>query len=43
MYEIVPGFICNCLTIFVVNAFVEQQDEKVLGQYEEVIEEITAG
>jgi len=43
VYEIVPGFICNCLTILLVNGFVEQRDGKVLQQYEEVVEEITAG
>jgi len=42
MYEIFPGFICNCLTIFLVNMIVEQKDKRVLGQYEEVVRVITA-
>ncbi len=37
MYEIVPGFIANCLTILFVNMVVGQKDEKVLKEYEEVI------
>ncbi|MHC4792398.1 MAG: sodium/proline symporter, partial [Planctomycetota bacterium] len=41
MYEIVPGFIANCLTIFVVNMIAAQKDNKVLRQYEEVIKVIT--
>ncbi|MHC4616703.1 MAG: sodium/proline symporter PutP [Planctomycetota bacterium] len=40
MYEIVPGFICNCLMILVVNSFIRQADERVLGLYEEVSGEI---
>ena len=41
MYEIVPGFIGNCLTIFLVNMVVGQKDESVLRGYEEVVGEIT--
>ncbi|MHC4483488.1 MAG: sodium/proline symporter, partial [Planctomycetota bacterium] len=37
MYEIVPGFIANCLTIFLVNIIVRQKDEKLLREYEEVV------
>ena len=37
MYEIVPGFIANCLMIFLVNTIIGQKDEKVLKEYEEVI------
>ena len=37
MYEIVPGFIANCLTILFVNVVVGQKDGKVLKEYEEVI------
>ncbi|MHC4654146.1 MAG: sodium/proline symporter PutP [Planctomycetota bacterium] len=37
MYEIVPGFIANCLTIFLVNIAVGQKDEKVLEQYQDVV------
>ncbi len=43
MYEIVPGFIANCLTIFLVNIAIGQKDEKVLRQYEEVVAVFTAG
>ncbi|MHC4110337.1 MAG: sodium/proline symporter PutP [Planctomycetota bacterium] len=42
MYEIVPGFITNCLTIFLVNIVAGQKDEKILKQYEEVVTVITA-
>jgi len=42
MYEIVPGFIANCLTIFVVNIAIGQKDEKILKQFEEVVGVITA-
>ena len=37
MYEIVPGFAANCLTIFCVNHFVGQKDDKVLQEFDEVI------
>ena len=43
MYEIVPGFICNCVTIFLVNTVAGQKDEKVLKQYEDVTKVIGAG
>jgi sodium/proline symporter len=43
VYELVPGFICNCLTILLVNSFTKQQDQKVLSQYEQVGKEIMAG
>ena len=36
MYEIVPGFLANCLTIFLVNLFIGQKDQGVLKQFEEV-------
>lgn len=41
MYEIVPGFICNCVTIFLVNMMVVQKDEKVIKEYDEVNEIIS--
>lgn len=37
MYEIVPGFIANCLTIFLVNIAIGQKDEKILRQYQDVV------
>ena len=42
MYEIVPGFIANCLTILLVNIAIGQKDEKILTQFEEVVTVITA-
>ncbi|KXS44921.1 MAG: sodium/proline symporter [Candidatus Frackibacter sp. T328-2] len=36
MYEIVPGFIINALTILIVNTFVTQEDEEILDEFEEV-------
>jgi sodium/proline symporter len=42
MYEIVPGFTANCLTMLVINAIIGQKDERVLRQYEEVINVITS-
>lgn len=42
MYEIVPGFIANCLTILVVNRILQQKDERILRQYDEVRAAITA-
>ena len=36
MYEIVPGFAANCLTIFLINRFAEQKNEQVLRDYDEV-------
>jgi sodium/proline symporter len=41
LYEILPGFVANCLTIFLVNHFIEQKDDKVLKQYDEVIDIIS--
>jgi len=37
MYEIVPGFAANCLTIFLVNLFIGQKDERVLKEFDDVI------
>jgi sodium/proline symporter len=36
LYEIVPGFIANCLTIFVVNMALPQKDQEVLNKYQQV-------
>ena len=43
MYEIVPGFICNCVTIFLINTVAGQRDERVLKQYEDVTKVIGEG
>ena len=40
MYEIVPGFVANCLTIFLVNIAAGQKDKKILEQYQEVVLDI---
>ena len=41
IYEIVPGFIANSLTIFVVNIIIGQKDKRVLKQFEEVVAVVT--
>jgi sodium/proline symporter len=41
MYEIVPGFCANCLTILIVNTFVAQEDIQVLATYDEVVKTVT--
>jgi len=40
MYEIVPGFIANCLTIFLINLFIGQKDEEVLKEFDDVVSKI---
>jgi sodium/proline symporter len=40
MYEIVPGFIANCLTIFVINIFLAQKDQTVLQEFDDVLTKI---
>jgi sodium/proline symporter len=42
MYEIVPGFVANCATILAVNRLTGQIDQKVLTQFDEVVEAIAA-
>jgi len=42
MYEIVPGFVANCATILAVNRLTGQIDQKVLTQFDEVLEAIAA-
>ncbi len=41
MYELVPGFITNCLTIFVVNHFVPQTEKSILKQYDQVVAQLS--
>jgi sodium/proline symporter len=43
MYEIVPGFVSNCVMIFIMNSIRPQDDERVLEQYDEVVEVVAAG
>jgi len=40
MYEIIPGFAVNCLTILMVNLIIGQKDESVLKEFDEVVNEI---
>jgi len=42
MYEIVPGFIANSLTIFLINIMLGQKNQMVLKQYEEVTRAVAA-
>ncbi len=37
MYEIVPGFSANCLTVLLINIAIGQKDEKILQQYQDVV------
>jgi len=43
MYEIVPGFIANVVTIVVVNAFAGEPDAEVLAGFDEVVATVKAG
>ena len=36
MYEIVPGFAANCLTVWLINLFLPQQNEQILIDFEHV-------
>lgn len=40
MYEIVPGFIANCLAILLVNLFIGQKDQSVLKEFDDVVSKI---
>ncbi len=40
MYELVPGFIANCLVTAVVNLSIRQTDPKVLNRFDEVVQEM---
>jgi len=37
MYEIVPGFLANCLAVLFANHFIRQTDARVLDQYSDVM------
>jgi len=37
MYEIVPGFIANCLTILSINAIIGQKDKAILEEFNKVL------
>lgn len=36
MYEIVPGFGANCITVWILNLFIEQKDTAVLKEFDEI-------
>ena len=40
MYEIVPGFIANCLTIFLINLYITQKDQTILNEFDDVIKTV---
>ena len=40
MYEIVPGFIANCLTISLINLFTTQKDQTILNEFDDVIKTV---
>ncbi|UCE46791.1 MAG: sodium/proline symporter PutP [Phycisphaerales bacterium] len=40
MYEIVPGFAANCLTILLLNLFIEQKNERVLQEFDDVLKTV---
>ncbi|UCG69153.1 MAG: sodium:proline symporter, partial [Thermoplasmata archaeon] len=40
MYEIVPGFAANCLTILLVNFVIGQKDESVLKEFDVIVNEL---
>ncbi len=40
MYEIVPGFVLNCLVIWIVNRYIAQDNARVLRQFDEVTREL---
>jgi sodium/proline symporter len=40
MYEIVPGFIANCLTIFLINVFIAQKDQTILNEFNDVLKTV---
>ncbi len=43
MYEIVPGFAVNCLTIFTINLFCPQNNPQILNDFENVAGQISEG
>jgi sodium/proline symporter len=42
MYEIFPGFVANCATIFLVNLFIRQKDPEVIREFDEVVQTVRA-
>jgi sodium/proline symporter len=41
MYEIVPGFLMNVITILIVNSFVKQEDVEIDKEFDEIREIVT--
>ena len=37
MYEIVPGFAANCLTIFIINSIIGQRNDTIIKEFDDVI------
>ena len=42
MYEIVPRFAANCLTILLINLLIGQKNKRVLQEFDYVTNEITS-
>ena len=40
MYEIVPGFAANCLTILLLNLIIGQKDQSILQEFDAVVSEM---
>jgi len=40
LYEILPGFASNCLTVFLVNFIYRQKDQRIIQQFNSVLAEI---
>ena len=40
LYELVPGFLANCLAILIVNGLSRQRSEAVLKQYDDVVAQV---
>ena len=43
MYEILPGFIANWVTIIILNRFIMQRNEAILKEYDEMLAEVKSG
>ena len=43
MYEILPGFVANWVTIIILNRVFIQRNEAILKEFDEVIAEVKSG
>ncbi|WP_018247295.1 sodium/proline symporter PutP [Orenia marismortui] len=43
MYEIVPGFIANVLTISIINIFIVEENDQILDEFDQVVEIVQNG